>query len=235
VNLLTTTEEKSSIENPRIRLSGRYKYVIMPIDPTVLIEKLGQAGFSLPSRLPRPPAGAGISYQPVGSIGQRGQDTVDLDLGKGIVAIEGVDSVDVVKDFKSVEQILSKEFLVDVEKRTWFLECIAEMSLKGRKSPTETTQNLFPESKLFQQVGQQMGVSVAPFGLRLASKNSLPLDEDWFDFKLEPLVHNPRAYYVSIVYRSANRSKVYDFLSGLEAKVEDVLRTVELSGSRPSH
>jgi len=204
----------------------------MPIDTSILIEKLGQIGFSLPPRIPRPPAGTGISYQPVGSIGQKGQDSVDLDLGKGIIGVEGVDSADVVKDFKSVEQILSHDFLVDVEKRTWFLECIAEMSLTGRKSATETTRNLFPESKLFQQVGQTMGVMAVPFGLRLASKNSLPLDEDWFDFKLEPLVHNPRAYYLSIVYRSANRNKVYDFLTGLEVKVEDVLRTVELSSSK---
>src|SRR6266446_6292073 len=125
---------KSSIKNARIRLSARYKYIIMPIDSLVLVEKLREAGFSLPARMPRPPAGTGITYQPVGSIGQKGENSVELDLGKGIIGIEGAKSDEVVSDFQLTEKILSNEFGVDIENRTWFLECIAEMTLSGHKS-----------------------------------------------------------------------------------------------------
>ena len=228
---MSMTTTKGPIKSARLRLSARYKYIIMPIDPLILVEKLREVGFSLPARMPRPPAGTGFTYQPVGSIGQKGENSVELDLGKGIIGIEGAKSDEVIKDFQLTEKILSEEFSVDIENRTWFLVCIAEMTLPGHKSAIETARTQFAESKLFHEIGQIVGETPIQFGLRLASKSSQPLDENWLDFKIEPLVNDARSYYVSVVYRNANRSKVYNFLTGLEDKVEKVIQTVERSTS----
>src|SRR6266566_2206391 len=199
---MSKTSSRVSIDSERIRLSAKYKYLIMPIEPSVFIDSLRQIGFSPLPSAPKPPIGSGISFALVGPVAQKGQNRIDLDLGRGIIAVEGINSSEVLADFQAVDLILKDQFSLDLQTKTWFVEAISEVTLTSNRSAIDSIRALFSDSALYSAIGNVMGDVPTTFGLRLGRHEPNPIDEDWFDFKIEPVVHNPTSYYISIVYRN---------------------------------
>ena len=222
---------KPTIETQRVRLSTKLKYIIMPISQSAFAASLKEIGFTTPQRVVRSPIGSGVAFEPAVVYGEKGENKVDMDSSRGIIGIDGTNPADVVSDFRRLEDMLKQSFGLDIEKRTWFLEAIAEFTVTTHRNTLDVLRTSLPDAKLLEKLGNAMGEQVGPFGIRLCSPNSEPLDENWFDFRIEPVVTSLKSYFLSFVYRNEVRSKVYNFLGGLESRALKLIATAEQGSS----
>ena len=79
------------------------------------------------------------------------------------------------------------------------------------------------------------GENLQPFSLTAYASGmdqlQRPLNEipDWFDLRIEPLIANPKYYFVRIVFRKENLEIVSQFVSQIEERITQAIEMLERS------
>ncbi len=174
------------------------------------------------------PVGTGMSLEPAVFLARKGNNRFDMSTEKEIFGVEGSNSEEVLSDYILVEHVLKTAVSGDYADHVSFYEAIGELKVRGNQSALVTSRSLYHEkASMFGKVSSVIGDPVLPFGLRLASTNSVPTSEEWTDLRIEPVVISPSLYYVSVVFRSRKREKCAAFLKDLEDKALKLVLSVE--------
>ncbi len=179
--------------------------------------------------MPRVPVGSGLSVEPLGVFAQHGETVIDADIGRGILGVEGTSPTEIATGFHQLMEVLNDEFNIDTRKNTWFIENINELNVQGSRNALDSIKHFDTDSPLVNITNKVLGEPTAYFGLRIGSKQTSPIDPDWFDLRIEPLLRNLSVYWVNIVYRSPEEDKVLRLLEDIDKNVQLVISNIESS------
>ncbi len=200
--------------------------MIVPIETSDLLAGLQRHGYKI-AKSPRIPIGLGASIETAGTVAQLGETEVDMDLRHGIIGVESGSSKDTIAGFRQLLDILKNDLRMDPERSTWFVETITELSIQGTQRAIAAIRDAYSESALVKAANKVLGEPTGFFGIRIGSKESEPSGPDWFDLRIEPMLRNLEVYYVNLVYRSSDSTKVLRFAEGIESKISEIIGVLE--------
>ena len=111
-------------------------------------------------------------------------------------------------------------------------ELYSVIRVLGDRQPLESYSVAY-SPKIVERMTKLLGVPVKPFLFAVfGSSETLvgqPLDEvpDWTNIILEPFIQNPKYYFMKVVFRRQDISKVVDFASKLETTAGSVISEIE--------
>jgi len=136
------------------------------------------------------------------------------------------------EDLDLVRDILTKDMEIILSKSLLYTECILEAFIVGRKAPLVAfSQKL--SSPLLNELSAVIGDDVAPFDVRVYPKAHTYTDmnlrkvNNWYEIRVEPLIANPRQYYVNLVYRNENHEVYVKFVRDLERILSGIIKSIE--------
>lgn len=227
-------ESKRSIKIKleRFHLSVRLGSIFFPLEISEVIPLLEESGYKiseeLAKRLAALPLGAKVVVG--GAIAEKRDDgrTFRMEPDRGVIAIAGQHVDAIVKDFSNLEKLINDKLNLSLSKEALFYEFIAEGTATTGKDPTKIVAKLLDGSRLQSEISKILGPSVTNFGLRLVERERYVTDNQWFDFKIEPLVPKPdTTYLINVVYRHPKRANVIGAAQSLNGTIEKLLIAIE--------
>ena len=222
--------EKGNTRIERFLFSVRLGGIFFPLGFSEITQLLDKAGFilaaALKDRLPSVPAGGRLVVG--GRIAEKGDLSFNVDPNRGVITVEGRSIRNVITDFNAIEDLARQEFAVDFSQERQFYEIIADLTITVYKNPIETVGELFSDSKVLSDFSTILEEEVGNYGVRLVKKEQLPNEEEWFEYRIEPLVEKPRnTYHSNVIYRSKDKDKVIKTATELIKRVGQLISTME--------
>jgi len=221
--------EKEKIRIERFLFSVRLGGIFFPLGFSEITQLLDKAGFTLSAPLrERPSLPAGGQLMVGGRIAQKDDLSFNVDPNRSIITVEGSTIENVLKEFNAIEDLARQEFAVDFNRERRFYEIIADLTIGVNKNPVETVSKLFSDSKIFSDFNTILEEEAGNYGVRLVKKQQMPNEEEWFEYRIEPLVAKPKnTYYSNVIYRSNDKDKVLKAATGLIETVARLISTME--------
>lgn len=226
------SNQSIEIKLERFHLSVRLGSIFFPLEVSEvapLLEKSGyKMGEELVKRLAHLPLGTKMVVG--GVIAEKKDDgqSFRMEPDRGVITIAGKHINAVVKDFSNLERLIEDKLNLSLEKEALFYEFIAEGAATTGKDPTIISAKLLDDSRLQPEISKILGFSATNFGLRLVERERYVTDNQWFDFKIEPLVPKPSTtYYINVVYRHPERGNVIEAAQSLNGTIEKLLIVIE--------
>ena len=108
-----------------------------------------------------------------------------------------------------------------------FYEFLARV-LVVPESKTSAINRHLGESKLFDGISDILGQKVINYGIHIAPPNESPSGPEWIDIQIKPNVHAAESRLLAdVVYRSADRSKVFGFCADCEKSLTEIFDLIE--------
>ncbi|MDY6916830.1 MAG: hypothetical protein SVP26_02620 [Chloroflexota bacterium] len=156
-----------------------------------------------------------------------------VDPNRGVLGIQGKDIPEVIGYFDKVRELAKQLSDVDLDKEARFYEVAADLAIATDISPLEVTANLFAGASDLQRLGNLLGAAICNYGVRLVPANQAPTGEEWFDYRIEPLLARPSSeYFSSIVHRSRDRDSVVTAAGKLSETIKALVGAME-GGAEP--
>lgn len=163
-----------------------------------------------------------------GQVAKKDDLTVDCIPDKQVLGISSNDNEKLLSEFNELEKEISTELGQNVSENAQFYETIIQLAIKTGKNPLETMAKIRNNYPICNDFSEIVGEEVSPFGIRMSPSKKPLQSEDWFDFKIEPLiVRATTTYYGNFVFRSANREKVLDALTKSKDYFHNILTKLE--------
>ena len=220
------------VDNPNIefaqktiRLSGKYDFVIFPLSFAILQGLLTDKGYK-PTKLPEgaPPLITVID----GQLATKENLTVDCQTERQVIGVNSNDIELLINSFNEIEEIMSTELGDSMSNNNQFYEITAQFTIKTGKNPLDVFAKNREKLSLCEKVSEIMGENISPFGFRFTPTNVSVQSVNWFDIKLEPLVHRSTTiYYGSLVFRNKNREKVIEKTKNVKNNFKSFLNELE--------
>lgn len=214
----------------RVSLTVTYDSVLFPFDAGSLLRSLARQGFLVPESLLKAILAAPhvARLEPSGAVARKGEVVIGMNAERKTMSVHASGPQSVLSEMESLESLLKDEFGVDSSSIAQFYEFTASLSIKAGKNPLESWGAQLGQSPMIQEVSEVIGIDVSLFGLRLVGKGQVPMQTDWFDIRIEPLVHSPTTHhYVEIVFRNSGRDTVFGFVRELERTLEGLISMLE--------
>ena len=227
-------ESKRSIKIKleRFHFSVRLGGIFFPLEVAEVTPLLKESGYEINEELAKRLADIPIGTRIVvgGAIAEKRDDrqTFRMEPERGIMAIVGQKVDAIVKDFSNLEKLIEDRLNLTLEKEALFYEFIADGTATTGKDPTKVVAKLLDDSKLQPEISKILGFAVTNFGLRLVERERYVTDNQWFDFRIEPLVPKPNTtYHINVVYRHPERANVIKAARSLNGTIEKLLIAIE--------
>ena len=232
LDLLNYRKEVTSMssDQPKImtqeaRCGVRLNYVIFPIDFRDLRYALAKNGYELSSiseRIPSPPARIRFS----GDVARKGETSVVFESDSGSVIVVGRSLQEVKESFQELARVIDSELGVNLHENVKYYSYSVHYKVDTGKTPRDEIAKA--ENKDYiARFGQVLGKDLSSFSIRLAPKDAIPNQENWFDIVIEPDVMNDKLYHAGIVFRNPNKGKTERFVKDLENTLLRLIRTIE--------
>jgi hypothetical protein len=220
-------KEKTRIE--RFMFSVRLRGIFFPLGFSEISQIADKTGFTLTASLREKPAiPSSARLMVTGRIAEKGDLSFNVDPNRGIITVEGNIIEDVLREFNAIEDLARQEFGLDFTQEGQFYEAIADLSIVVYKNPVETVSKLFSGSKILSDFSTILHEEVGNYGVRLVKKGQEPNGEEWFEYRVEPLVAKPRnVYYSNVIYRSKVKDNVVKAATELVEKIQQLIFTME--------
>jgi len=220
-------KEKARIE--RFLFSVRLGGIFFPLGFSEITQLVDKAGFTLVASLrERPLVPVGGQLVVGGRVAEKGDLSFNVDQNRGIITVEGNVIENVLTEFNAIEDLARQEFAVDFIHEARFYEIIAELTMVVHKNPVETVSKVFSDSKVLSDFNTILKEEVGNYGVRLAKRGQVPNEEEWFEYRVEPLVAKPRSvYHSNVIYRSKVKDNVLKAATELIDTVERLVSTME--------
>ncbi|MBI4336758.1 MAG: hypothetical protein HY683_02865 [Chloroflexi bacterium] len=230
---MSTSTNAHEIMFTRVRLTVRVDSLFFPLDYGDIAKVLPTLGYELlEKRLPvELPAGARLAVS--GRIAQKEPYYVHLSVDRGFIGVDGDEPAGVLSEFKNLLQLLEETYHPDFGKQARFYEIIVDATVRGKGDPLQVLATLSRSIQLLTNLQPLLGEKdLASFGLRLVPRGASPGEDEWFEWRIEPLVPRPKTHYTaSVVYRSPNRENVETRLASLEDTLDKLVSQLEAQGS----
>ncbi|TKJ30156.1 MAG: hypothetical protein CEE40_05785 [Chloroflexi bacterium B3_Chlor] len=214
----------------RLSLSVKYISVFLPFDIPGFLQVLREQGYfvtpSLEEATAAVPFGARLGAS--GLVARKADVGIRVDGDRQILGVVAPNASTALTEMDSLESLLKDGTGVDSPGLAQYYEFLASLTVRAKVSPLESWNRHLADVPLVQQASRLMGMKVSPFGLRLAPVRQVPNQPDWCEIRIEPQVQSPRdSHYLEIVFRGANRDKVFAFVSGFEETLDGLISLVE--------
>lgn len=220
------------IKLERFHFSVRLRSLFFPLEMSELIPLLEESGYKLREELAKRLADLPLGTKVVvgGAIAEKRDDsqTFRMEPDRGVIAIAGQQVDAIIADFTKLEKLIEDKLNLSLEKDAVFYEFITEGTAATGKDPTKIVAKLLDGSRLQSGISRILGSSVTNFGLRLVERDRYVTENQWFDFKIEPLIPKPdTTYHINVVYRHPERANVIKAAESLKETIENLLLVME--------
>ncbi|HEO64743.1 MAG TPA: hypothetical protein ENI73_02635 [Spirochaetes bacterium] len=154
---------------------------------------------------------------------------------KGLLSAEGRDLEKVSECFNEIHEIAKDLLGQDLAKETKWAEVFFDCRYLGAKRPLKALEDYLP-SQPYLKLGEIVGEKVKPFSLIIYSAEKSELEElevplkevpNWVHINIEPLIINSKYYFVRVIYRQEDISKVGVFNTKLGGVVDSLISQIE--------
>ncbi|MFQ5885363.1 MAG: hypothetical protein ACE5IO_09720 [Thermoplasmata archaeon] len=221
---------KLHVEANKVTVATKSKYPFLEED---LDRKCKAAGFTVPKRGGTVLIAARDGSQSLGQVWSADDKTITYDPNRGFLSLESRDLSETAQGFATLIDI-ARELLSDTfeEEIRW-----GELNFAARVSSETLPLEVLSGSstKVHEELSKLFEEPLSPFSIAAYSSPGedlkRPLNEvpNWFDMRIEPLIANPRYYFVRIVYRKQDLARISGFLQGLEDRLGNVIQLLEES------
>lgn len=221
---METPVRKIEVKSKRARIGRVFDHFLFPISYEDLTEVLATLGFPPASRAPS--IGANVVAEPVGVVGRKGEVSVDWNPDRQLIGVSGRTIGPVIVEYRALIEGLQKRMMIS-ELRVKFAETILSFEVSPNESPLGLLSRL-ERRDMYLDFGKVLGIDVVPYAIHIASPKKTPDNAEWFDLRIEPLIHKwAESYLVSTVYRSHVEPKVIDFAENFSSRLEPLLQILE--------
>ncbi len=207
---------------------NRFPFVDVDLD-----KKLQDAGFSV--------AASGRAVLRLSADGQEsvalrwtseGGAEIYYDPARGFLSAEGNVPTAVAESFKKLVSVAQTLLGQNWSGETKWAELYSNVRILSDKQPLDAYAATY-SPKVVERMSGILGLPVKPFLFAVFSSHGgeagQPLNEvpDWVNIIIEPFIPNPKYYFMKLVFRQQEVSKVVTFASKYEPIVEDVISGIE--------
>ena len=186
----------------------RWRPVLFPLDQSALFLLLPERGYVISEDILNQRAPFGARIEAGGTVARKGRMALIFDLDRPGMALDGVDSVEIMREFDELEHLLAERFrLGQTQARYYELDVQALVSSHG--TPIDFIRS--QPSQFQEPIGQLLGHPVSRYSLRMCSTDHYPIDEDWYDLTIEPVSRSMGIDYNTVLmFRNSSRPVVVD-------------------------
>ena len=213
----------------RFAFAVRLRGLFFPLGFSDIIQLVDKAGFALVAPLKeRPSLPAGGQIVVAGRIAEKGDLKFNVEPDRGVINLEGKSIEDVLSEFNALENLVLQEFAVDFNKERRFYEIVSDLTIMVDKDPIDTMSKLFYDSKALSDFSAILEEGTGNYGVRLVRKSQDPNNEEWWEYRIEPLIAKSKStYYCNVIYRSSDKAKVEKAAKTLIDRVERLISAME--------
>ena len=219
---------KLRVETGRVTVATNNKLPFLEED---LDEKVQSIGYKIPK-----PGGSVLvvsrdGSQTVGVVWSKEEMTITYDPSRGFLSIDGRSLKELAEGFAQLVNI-TQELLGGESERNikW-----GELNLAARCATEKLPLDVIGRSatEIHTSLANLFGEKLLPFSVTAYSSEAeeleKPLNEipDWFDLRVDPLIANPKYYFIRIIYRKKNPAQVGEFVQKLEIRLDDMIKMLE--------
>jgi hypothetical protein len=218
---VTTTEYKQ--EN--FRLAGRYNFIVNPISYPVLLRILSSQNYQVPEQ-----DEVTRGWHFTGVIGKKEDITVEVQTEAQVVGISSVNANILLPAFDTLEGALSQEIGEGLPTKARFYEAIVQFEVKTSMSPLRVMAHLARKYPYCEEISEIIGEKVAPLGIRYFPAGKSIESENWFDFRIEPMLTKAgSSYLIFLVFRRQERLKVIEQIKNSRKIADESLKLIEFN------
>lgn len=223
----TVYKGKTKIE--RVIFSVRLRGIFFPLGFSDIVQLINSSGFTLIGPLrERPSVPSGAQLVVAGRIAEKGDLKLNVDPERGIMNVEGKSIQDVLTEFDGIEKLALSEFGVNFNAERRFYETIGDLTILADKDPIATISKIYSDSKVFPTFNTILKEDTGNYGIRLVKKGQAPDQEEWWEYRIDPLVAKSRStYYSNVIYRSEDKANVVRASREMVERVEQLIMTME--------
>jgi len=159
-------------------------------------------------------------------VAKKGNVSVLYDNEISYVGVAGQSFKEVRANFAILGRILK-----ELDPITYSKQRSVELIFKGRvwtkKDPQKTITNFMKTEKmdLFKNIFEK---GIRPFTVRVVTEDHRIKDNpNWFSLRIEPLIRNPRYYFLELVYRNEDVSMTLKIADKIEEIIASSIETIE--------
>ena len=209
----------------RVRLSLRTDYIFFPVDSDDFAKTIEAQGYEVKTA---PQTMGPIRLEIPGQLAVKEGCNIQLDTNRQILGVDGDSPQRVIEIFEELEGIIIDDMKIDYRDSIKFYETIIDYHIYSPKNPREIIENALKDTKLERVLSTLLGIEVAPFTLRYASKERLPNSTEWMDLRIEPFVRRAdKIYAFNVVHRSAEGEEVKKTLQSIQDIMASVVKEIE--------
>lgn len=210
----------------QMTVAVKYNTVLFPFDAGLFLKAISKQGYILPESFGPIPLGTRLNVN--GVVGRKGGVSLGIDMDRQVVAVHAEDLGDLVDEMKSIEAMLSEEFVLDSESIVDYYEFGAGLTVKTKRNPLQLWADLFGATPLLKSLSDVLGTGVSPFGLRLTPAGQIANQTSWLEVKIEPQILSPTSHHgIEVIYRNRQRADVFAFIRKFDAMVIDLIAKIE--------
>lgn len=159
-------------------------------------------------------------------IAKKGDVSVLYDNETSFVGVAGRSLKEVRRNFDVLGKLLRKLDRIMFNKQK-YVELVLRSRVWTKKDPQKAIIDFLgmngaePFKNLFEK-------DVRPFGVRIVTEDLTIMDNpNWFELRIEPLIRNPRYYFIQLIYRNENGTKTLNIADRTEEIVFQAIKIVE--------
>lgn len=141
-----------------------------------------------------------------------------------VVGVKGINFRDVFLIFDELKTILTEEYDIDFEEVVNYIEGVATIHVKTDKNAKEIMKEYSHNINKFDEIFNEK--TYLPT-LRIIPENKNVSGRVWFDIIIEPLLTNPKKYFVRYAFRDSNINKFKDNANNIGIYVNKVIEAIE--------
>lgn len=219
-------EEKRKLILLKFRISTKLNYVLFPIDGRELIEATKKIGYRVPQVPPAPDMRVTIAIS--GNFAQKGETILDGSADRCVLGATAKSYDQAIAAFDELSSLILNDFNVNIEKEARFYEIMADFQFNSISSPLKAISGIFKRNQFVSSIAKILKQNISMFTLRFVTEGKVPNQEEWLDITIEPSVMIPnQRYNVAVIFRSKDKSIVYEFGRELESRVLDIIKAIE--------
>ncbi len=221
---------KLYVEANKVTIATKRKYPFLEED---LDRKCKEFGYAVPKQGRTVLTIARDGSQSLGQVWSKNEGlTITYDPNRGFLSLQADELSETVKEFSTLVAIANALLSEPEQEIRW-----GEVNFAARASSESRPLEVFSKlsTDLHEKLGDLFEESVHPFGVAAYSAPGEALDKplneisNWFDIRIEPLIANPRYYFIRIIYRKSDLEQVNGYLRPLEDRLAEAIRFLEES------
>lgn len=157
-------------------------------------------------------------------LGKKNNTIIFQDELNKVLGIKGNTFRNVFLIFQELEGILKKDFDIDFNDALNFVECLTTIQVKTDNNAKRMLKNYLDNCNKFDDIFDETTYLAT---LRILPENKNISDRVWFDMTVEPLLTNPKKYFIRYVFRNSDIDKFKVNSNQINTSIEKVVAIIE--------